>query len=165
MLVVLATTRKHSKETKDLISTSLTGELNPFYNKIHSFEAVAKMTAANFLGVVYIYDSFKKLQVVFPSIMTLVRAIKANSPSIKKVIEKGSFFRGGWYLRSNFFSSSDLPVFSSYTECSKLITDIIKNSNVKRAIFVFDLNGKFLKKYKGILEAETQYPVRGRDTT
>jgi hypothetical protein len=69
-------------------------------------------------------------------------------------------FRGGWYVRSTLLSSSDDPVFTSYRLCSELITDIIKNASVKKAIFVFDLNGNYLNKYKGILEAETQLGIR-----
>ena len=160
MLASLAKNRKHSKETKDLISSSLKGKLNPFYNKTHSLESLSKMTVANSSGVVYVYDSLKQLQVVFPSVKTLSLAINANSSSIKKVIETGSLFRGGWYARSSLFSSSDEPVFTSYHLCSELITDIIKNASVKKAIFVFDLNGNYLNKYKGILEAETQLGIR-----
>jgi group I intron endonuclease len=160
MLASLAKNRKHSKETKDLISTSLKGKLNPFYNKTHSLESLSKMTVANSSGVVYVYDSLKQLQVVFPSVKTLSLAINANSSSIKKVIDTGSLFRGGWYVRSSLLSSSDDPVFTSYHLCSELITDIIKNASVKKAIFVFDLNGNYLNKYKGILEAETQLGIR-----
>jgi len=49
------------------------------------------MTVANSSGIVYVYDSLKQLQVVFSSVKTLSRAIKANSSSIKKhvVIENG----------------------------------------------------------------------------
>jgi len=118
MLANLAKNRKHSEETKDLISSSLKGKLNPFYNKTHSLESLAKMTEANSSGVVYVYDSLKELKLIFPSVKTLSYAIKSNSSSIKKVIEKESFFRGGWYFRSSLLSSLDEPVFSSYNLCS-----------------------------------------------
>src|SRR5215471_8548989 len=55
MLSYLARTRKHSNNTKSLISSSLKGKLNPFYNKTHSFESLAKMIAANSLGEIYVY--------------------------------------------------------------------------------------------------------------
>nr|YP_010555410.1 GIY-YIG endonuclease [Ramaria cf. rubripermanens]UYR22158.1 GIY-YIG endonuclease [Ramaria cf. rubripermanens] len=103
MLASLAKNRKHSKETKDLISSSLKGKLNPFYNKTHSLKSLEKMTVANSSGVVYVYDNLKQLQVVFPSVKTFSHAIKANSSSIKKVIETGSLFRGGCTLRLIFY--------------------------------------------------------------
>jgi hypothetical protein len=118
------------------------------------------MTVANSSGVVYVYDSLKQLQVVFPSVKTLSFAINANSSSIKKGIETGSLFRGGWNVPSSLFSSSDEPFFTSDHLCSELITEIIKNASVKKAIFVFDLNGNYLNKYKGILEAETPLGIR-----
>jgi len=83
-LANLAKNRTHSEETKDLISSSLKGTLNPFYNKTHSLESLAKMTVANSSGVVYVYDSLKQLQVVYPSVKTLSHAIKANPSSIKQ---------------------------------------------------------------------------------
>lgn len=78
MLAVLAANRRHLEETKHLISASLKGELNPFYNKTHSLESLAKIIAANSLDQVYVYDCLKQLQVVFPSVKTLADTIKAN---------------------------------------------------------------------------------------
>lgn len=48
MLAVLAANRRHLEETKHLISASLKGELNPFYNKTHSLESLAKNNSYEF---------------------------------------------------------------------------------------------------------------------
>lgn len=89
MLSTLAKTRTHSEETKASISASLKGDLNPFKNKSHTEESLGKMIAANSLGVVYVYDCFKQLQVIFPSVTTMAKLIKSNSSTINKVINSG----------------------------------------------------------------------------
>lgn len=63
----LAKNRKHSDITKSLISKALIGENNPFYKNNHSNDAKLKMIEANSAYPFYIYNSYKKLIVEFPS--------------------------------------------------------------------------------------------------
>ncbi|OOF89766.1 hypothetical protein ASPCADRAFT_37403, partial [Aspergillus carbonarius ITEM 5010] len=76
LLSVLAKNRIHSEKTKALIAKALTGENNPFYNKTHSTESKIRMIEANSAYPVYIYNSYKKLLVIFPSVLTLAKLIK-----------------------------------------------------------------------------------------
>jgi group I intron endonuclease len=70
--------RTHTDQTKSLIARALTGENNPFYNKNHSMESKIRMTEANSKYPVYVYDSFKNLLVIFPSVGTLAKQIHSN---------------------------------------------------------------------------------------
>jgi group I intron endonuclease len=90
----LAKNRKHSDETKLLIANALKGELNPFYSKTHKVENIDKIIASKSLGKVYVYNSVKELQVIFPSITTLSKSIKTSYNYIKKVMIEGNLFRG-----------------------------------------------------------------------
>jgi group I intron endonuclease len=159
-LAELAKKRTHSEETKQTVSASLKGEFNPFYGKNHSLDSLSKIIASKSLGEVYIYNCLKELQVVFPLVQTLANAIKANSSSIKQIIETDTLFRGGWYFRTKLFNPEDTPKFTSYISCQSLIDEIIKNSTIKQAIFLFDLNKTFLAKYTVIIEADTKLGIR-----
>jgi hypothetical protein len=53
----LAKDRKLSKETKQKISESLKGELNPFYKKIHTAESIEKIIKKKSSSEIYIYSS------------------------------------------------------------------------------------------------------------
>jgi group I intron endonuclease len=90
----LAKNRKNSEETKLLIANALKGELNPFYGKSHNIESINKIIASKSLGKIYIYNSIKELQVIFPSITTLSNTINSSINFIKKVIIEGIMFRG-----------------------------------------------------------------------
>lgn len=90
----LAKNRIHSEKTKALISKALIGENNPFYNKEHSIESKIRMIEANSASPVYIYNSFKKLLVIFPSVKTLSKLINSNHATLLSYIKKGTLFRG-----------------------------------------------------------------------
>jgi len=59
MLSELAKNRKHYDQTKNLISRTLIGENNPFYNKTHSIESKLRMIDALSAYSVYVYNSNK----------------------------------------------------------------------------------------------------------
>ncbi len=82
LLSELAKNRTHSDKTKGLISRAVTGENNPFYNKSHSLESKIRMIEANSAYSVYIYNSFKELLVIFPSVLTLAKLIKSNHSTL-----------------------------------------------------------------------------------
>jgi len=90
----LAKNRVHSLETKALISKALIGENNPFYNKSHSMESKVRMIESNSQNPVYVYDSYKKLVVIYPSLVTLAKKINSNHPTILTYIKKQELFRG-----------------------------------------------------------------------
>jgi group I intron endonuclease len=90
----LATNRVHTEKTKGLIARALTGENNPFYNKSHSIESKVRMIEANSKYPVYIYDSFKRLLVISPSVLSLAKLIKSNHSTLVGVIKDKVIFRG-----------------------------------------------------------------------
>lgn len=160
LLSKLAKDRVVSEETKKAISEALKKELNPFYGKNHDSESLEKIINSKSLSKIYIYNSLNELLVIFPSVKTLAKKIKANSSTINKAIENNTLFRGEWYIRKSLNIESEIPKFSSYQSSDYLIEDMIKNSSIKQAIFVFDSNKNFLAKYSGIIEAEKELGVR-----
>jgi group I intron endonuclease len=94
MLSELAKNRTHSDKTKALIARALVGENNPFYEKNHSTESKIRMIEANSAYPVYVYNSFKELLVIFPSVLTLAKLIKSNHPTLVGVIKEKTIFRG-----------------------------------------------------------------------
>jgi group I intron endonuclease len=94
LLSQLAKNRVHSEETKSLIARALTGENNPFYNKSHSIESKTRMIEARSSYPVYVYNSYKELLVIFPSVLTLAKLIKSNHFTIVNIIKEQAIFRG-----------------------------------------------------------------------
>jgi hypothetical protein len=91
----LAKSRRLSDITKQLISNSLKGKLNPFFNKTHSTNSIDKFRLSYSLGVVYGYICYNNLQVILPYVGTLAKYLKNTSSSINNYMEKGMLFRGG----------------------------------------------------------------------
>jgi group I intron endonuclease len=112
LLSELAKNRTHSDKTKGLIARAVTGENNPFYNKSHSIESKVRMIEANSAYSVYVYNSFKELLVIFPSVLTLAKKIKSNHPTLVNVIKEQTLFRGEWYLLNIPYNISDTPLIS-----------------------------------------------------
>jgi group I intron endonuclease len=106
----LALNRVHSEETKTLISRALIGDNNPFYNKSHSMESKVRMIEANSNYPVYIYNSYKILLAIYPSINTLTNKIKSNHPTIVTYLKKQTLFRGEWYFTNIPYNIDDTPV-------------------------------------------------------
>ena len=161
MLSELAKNRVHSDQTKVLISAALIGKNNPFYNKTHSWESKLKIINAKSAYPVYIYDSYKKLLIVFPSVKTLANVINSNSATIVNYIKNEALFRGGWYFSSLPFNLSDVPLISdiTLTEANNLILDIKNSSHIKKAIFVYNKNKELLWKFDGIMQAEKELKI------
>jgi len=57
-------------------------------------ESKVRIIEAKSAYPVYIYNSFKKLLIIFPSVVTLAKLIKSNHPTIVNVIKEGILFRG-----------------------------------------------------------------------
>lgn len=156
LLAELAKNRVHSDLTKTLIAKALTGENNPFYNKSHSIETKVRMIEANSAYPVYVYNSFKELLVIFPSVLTLAKLIKSNHSTIVNFIKEQTIFRGEWYFTYLPYNISDTPIIADWTskESDELISNINNNSHIRKAVFVYDINKKFLCKYDGVTEAQ-----------
>lgn len=155
LLSELAKNRIHSIETKGLIARSLIGENNPFYNKSHSIESKRRMIEANSSYPVYVYNSYKQLIVIFPSVLTLSKLIKSNHPLLVDVIKEHSLFRGEWYLSNIPYNISDKPSIEDMNseKCKQLIFEINNNSYIRKAVFAYEIDSKFVTKYDGVTVA------------
>ena len=159
LLSELAQNKVHSEKTKSLISKALVGENNPFYNKSHSMDAKLRMIEANSAYPVYIYNSFKKLLVIFPSVKTLANLINSNHATIVSYIKNKTLFRGEWYFSNLPFDLIDVPLISNWCSAKDLITEIIDNSHIKKAIFVYNSNKEFIRKFEGVTHAQKELNI------
>lgn len=161
MLSELAKIRTHSDKTKALISRALVGDNNPFYNKNHSVESKLIIIEAKSAYPVYIYNSLKILLVIFPSINTLAKLINSNHSTIVNYIKKEILFRGEWYLLNRPLNLTDKPLISNWNskESNNLISDIIKNSHIKKAIFLYNLNKEFICKFEDVTHAQKELNI------
>ena len=161
LLSELAKNKTHSDKTKGLIARALTGENNPFYNKSHSIESKLRMIEANSAYSVYVYNSFKELLVIFPSVQTLAKLIKSNHPTLVDVIKEQTIFRGEWYLLNTPYNISDTPLISHWDskECEQLIVKMNNSSHIKKAVFVYDINKNFICKYDGVTDAQKELKI------
>ncbi len=155
LLSELAKNRVHSDTTKALIARALTGENNPFYNKNHSMESKVRMIEAKSAYPVYIYNSFKELLTIFPSVLTLAKLIKSNHSTIVDTIKEQTIFRGEWYFTNIPYNIEDTPLITNWNskESDELILNINNNSHIRRAVFVYDTDKNFICKYDGVMEA------------
>ena len=161
MLSELAKNRIHSDQTKALISRALTGENNPFYNKNHSVESKLRMIEANSAYSVYVYNSFKELQVIFPSVGTLAKLINSNHSTIVDFIKNNALFRGEWYFSNLPFNLSDSPVISNWNsiEANNLILEIKNNSHIRKAVFVYNTSKEFIRKFDGVTHVAKEFNI------
>ena len=156
LLSELAKNKVHSDATKGLIAKALTGENNPFYNKNHSMESKVRMMEANSAYPVYVYNSFKELLVIYPSVTTLAKLIKSNHPTIVNNIKEQTIFRGEWYFTNLPYNINDVPLITNWNskEAEELIISINKNSHIRKGVFVYDENKNFISKYDGVTDAQ-----------
>nr|YP_010130163.1 GIY-YIG endonuclease [Clavaria fumosa]QPZ51064.1 GIY-YIG endonuclease [Clavaria fumosa] len=161
MLSELAKNKLHSDKTKALISRALVGENNPFYNRNHSLESKLRMIKANSAYSVYIYNSIRKLLVIYPSVRTLARLINSNHSTIVSFIKNGTLFRGEWYFSNLPFNLTDTPLISNWSsnESKNLILEIINNYHIKKAIFVYNKNKEFIRKFEGVTHAQKELNI------
>nr|YP_009261996.1 GIY-YIG endonuclease [Chrysoporthe austroafricana]YP_009262146.1 GIY-YIG endonuclease [Chrysoporthe cubensis]AMX22071.1 GIY-YIG endonuclease [Chrysoporthe austroafricana]AMX22221.1 GIY-YIG endonuclease [Chrysoporthe cubensis] len=156
LLSELANNRTHSEKTKSLIARAVTGENNPFYNKSHSIESKIRIIEAKSTYPVYVYNSFKELLVIFPSVLTLAKLIKSNHSTLVYIIKEQTIFRGEWYLSNIPYNLNDTPKIANWhsMECEELVLIINNNSHIRKAVFVYDINKNFLNKYNGVMDAQ-----------
>lgn len=154
LLSLLAQDRRHSDRTKSLIARALTGENNPFYNKSHSLESKSRISEAKSSYPVYVYNSFKELLVAFPSVGFLADLIKSNHATLVDVIKQQTVFRGEWYLSNIPYNITDSPSIFSKQERDALVLEINNMSHIRKAVFVYDINKRFIGKYDGVMDAQ-----------
>ena len=110
---------------------------------------------------VYIYNSFKILLVIFPSVKTLAKLINSNHSTIVNYIKNETLFKGEWYFSNLPFNLTDTPLISNWysKESNYLILDIINSYHIKKAIFVYNLNKEFIHKFEGVTHAQKELNI------
>ena len=73
------------------------------------------MIEANSSYSVYIYNSFKELLVILPSVRTLAKLIHSNHSTIVSNIKNKTLFRGEWYFSNLPFNLTDTPLIYNWT--------------------------------------------------
>jgi NUMOD1 domain len=123
----------------------------------HSEETKLKMSINSSNSHVYIYDEFRRLLVIVPSLTWLTRDLNRSStnPSIKIAIKDEAIFRSSWYISLKPFNEGEKPLMVLPSpEYSDLIEKMKSQKHIRKAIFVFKEDGEFIKKYDGIKEVE-----------
>lgn len=141
--------------------------INPEYNAIkdaarnlsipHVIETKLKISKNRSSGVVFIYDEFKKLLVIVPSLTSLAVSLgnRSITISLKRAMENESLFRSSWYITKYPLNEDEKPLMeASSPEYSELIEKMKSQKHIRKAIFVFK-DGEFICKYEGIMEAES----------
>lgn len=161
LLSKLAKNRVHTPETKALITKALTGENNPFYDKNHSMESKIRIMEAKSHYPVYIYNSYKILQVIVPSARSLAKMCKSTHGTIVTYIKNGELFRGEWYFNNIPYNIDDTPVINKWLskEGEKLFKDFSDNLHIKRAVFVYNEKKEFIGRYDGVMEVSRTYKL------
>jgi hypothetical protein len=103
----------------------------------------------------YKQDNFAVLIVEFVDIKNLAKLIQSSHTTIVVYIKNKTLFRGEWYFSNLPFNLTETPLISDWSsfESNNLILNIISNSHIKKAIFVYDSNNNFIRKFDGITHA------------
>lgn len=107
-------------------------------------------------GSIYIYNEFKQLLAIAPSLTSLAVLLGNSSItiSLNKAISEKSLYRSSWYISRIPFKENEKPlmVFPSQ-DYTNLITQMKSQKHIKKAVFVFK-DDKFVCKYEEIMNAE-----------
>jgi group I intron endonuclease len=86
--------RKHSSESKKLISNSLKRDKNPFFGKRHSQETKKLISSRKSKRLIYVYNSMLNLLIVFSSLTKFAKLIFSTNNTLKDYMYKNKLFRG-----------------------------------------------------------------------
>lgn len=122
----------------------------------HSDQTKLALSILKSKGSIYIYNEFKQLLTIAPSMISLAILLgsKSISVSIKRAMKEGSLFRSAWYFTTQPFSINDKPKIEVGTEAYKnLIEQMNSQKHIRKAIFVFKQGGEFICRYDGVMIA------------
>jgi hypothetical protein len=76
-------------------------------------------------------------------------------------IKNRTLFRGEWYFNNLPLNLTDIPLISNWSskESNNLILEIINNSHIKKAIFVYNTNKEFIRKFEGVIHAQKELNI------
>jgi len=119
-------------------------------------ETKLKMSKLLSTGSIYIYNEFKELLAIAPSLISLAVLLgnKSLSISLNRAIREKSLFRSSWYLSREPINENEKPLMEVPSlDYTNLISQMISQKHIRKAIFVFK-DGEFLCKFDGVMNAE-----------
>ena len=122
----------------------------------HTIETKLAISTKRSSGPVFIYNEFKQLLAIAPSMISIAILLgnKSISISINRAIKEESLFRSSWYLCKVPFNTDEKPFIEARSQAyAKLIQEIKAQKHIK-AVFVFK-HETFVAKYDGIMIAKT----------
>lgn len=123
------------------------------YGPSHSEEVKLALSIKKSSGSVYIYNEFKQLLVIAPSLVSIAVLLgnKSISISLKRAISEKSLYRSSWYLSRIPFNEGEKPLMAvPSAEYTNLISQMKSQKHILRAVFVYK-DGEFIGKYDGIM--------------
>lgn len=122
----------------------------------HTIETKLAISTKRSSGPVFIYNEFKQLLAIAPSMISIAILLgnKSISISINRAIKEESLFRSSGYLSKVPFNTDEKPFIEARSQAyAKLIQEIKAQKHIK-AVFVFK-HETFVAKYDGIMIAKT----------
>ena len=119
-------------------------------------QSKTKISMTKSTGNVYIYDNQFQLVLIINSMTQLSKVINSDVSTIRASILKQKVFRGGWYFISEMiqFQEPNNFVYNEKLESHKAIVNEIRNSKIRKAVFVFYSDRKkFFRSYTGVIKA------------
>lgn len=127
----------------------------------HTEETKAIISKKKSKGSIYIYDSFKQLIAIAPSLISLAILLgnKCISISLARAIKEGSLYRSLCYLSRTPFKEDEKPLMKVPSpEYTDFIGKLKAKKHIKKSVFVTK-NGKFLCEYEGIMAASSDLKI------
>lgn len=122
----------------------------------HSDETKLALSLKKSTGFIYIYNEFKQLLAIVPSLTSLAVLLgnKSITISLNRAIRERSLYRSSWYISKSPFKLDEKPLMKVPSqEYTNLIDQIKSQKHILKAVFVFK-HGEFLCKYDGVMSAE-----------
>lgn len=140
--------------------------LNPEYNATkdaarnigarasHTSETKLAISMKRSKGVIYIYNEFKQLLAIAPSVISIAVLLgnKSISISTNRAIKEGSLFGSSWYFTRDPINLDEKPLVEFGSAAYTDLINQMKSQKHMKVIFVFK-DEEFLCRYDGVLAA------------
>jgi len=127
----------------------------------HTEETKARISKTKSQGSIYIYDTFKQLLAIAPSMISLAILLgnKSISISLVRAIKEGSLYRSLCYLSRIPFKEGEKPLIEVPSpEYTAFIDRLKAKKHIRKSVFVTK-DGKFLCEYEGIMAASKDLKI------
>lgn len=120
----------------------------------HTIETKLEISRKRSSGSIFIYNEYKQLLTIAPSMISIAILLgnKSISISINRAIKDASLFRSSGYLSKVPFNIDDKPLIEAGSQTYTQLIDQMKTQKHMKAIFVFK-DETFIAKCDGIMIA------------